>query len=335
MVWLASRLESADDGRIVQNSPMIARIQRAMLIGQMLLALLLAAWLAISGQVPVPLAALAGAAVPLSIHAFVLGLDFLLAWAVRAQRPHAGPLKGSWLWLRAWVLETLASLRTFSIAQPLLHRHPLASADDRSEPARLPVLLIHGFFCNRALWLPLARRLAAAGHATAALNLEPIHSSIEDYLPQVDKAVADLRQRTGAAQVALVCHSMGGLVARAYLRRHGDAGVASVVTLGTPHRGTVHARFARGTNVGQMRRNSQWLQQLAADEPPERLQRFSVIRTWQDNIVAPQGDQTLPGATIDFEGLGHVGLVYDRAVGEAVIAALARAGASGATAAGA
>jgi triacylglycerol esterase/lipase EstA (alpha/beta hydrolase family) len=129
---------------------------------------------------------------------------------------------------------------------------------------------------------------------------------------------------------------MGGLVARAYLRRHGDAGVASVVTLGTPHRGTVHARFARGTNVGQMRRNSQWLQQLAADEPPERLQRFSVIRTWQDNIVAPQGDQTLPGATtIDFEGLGHVGLVYDRAVGEAVIAALARAGASGATAAGA
>ena len=151
-----------------------------MLIGQMLLALLLAAWLAIPGQVPVPLAALAGAAVPLSIHAFVLGLDFLLAWAVRAQRPHAGPLKGSWLWLRAWVLETLASLRTFSIAQPLLHRHPLASADDRSEPARLPVLLIHGFFCNRALWLPLARRLAAAGHATAALHLEPLHSSIED-----------------------------------------------------------------------------------------------------------------------------------------------------------
>jgi len=325
MVSLASRLESIDDGRIVQDPSMIARIQLSMLIGQLLLALLVAAWLAISGQLPVPLAALAGATVALSINAFVLGLDFVLAWAVRAQRPPAGLLKGTWLWLRAWVLETIASLRTFSIAQPLLHRRPLASAADRSAPAKLPVLLIHGFFCNQALWLPLARRLAAAGHATAAVNLEPIHSSIDDYLPQIDKAVADLRQRTGAAQVALVCHSMGGLVARAYLRGHGDAGIASVVTLGTPHRGTVHAQFARGTNIGQMRRNSRWLQQLAADEPPERFQRFSVIRTWQDNIVAPQADQTLPGATtIDFEGIGHVGLVYKRAAGDAVIAALAR-----------
>jgi triacylglycerol esterase/lipase EstA (alpha/beta hydrolase family) len=61
-------------------------------------------------------------------------------------------------------------------------------------------------------------------------------------LPQVDKAVADLRQRTGAAQVALVCHSMGGLVARAYLRAYGDEAVACVVTLGSPHRGTVHPK---------------------------------------------------------------------------------------------
>jgi pimeloyl-ACP methyl ester carboxylesterase len=333
MVSLASRLESADVGRIAQDSPMIARIQLSMLIGQMLLAMLLAAWLAMSGRLPVPLAALVGAMVPLSIHAFVLGLDFLLAWAVRAERPHASLLRGSWLWLRAWVLEIIDSMRTFSIAQPLLHRRPLASADARSATAKLPVLLIHGFFCNQALWLPLARRLAAAGHATAAVNLEPPHASIDDYLPQVDKAVADLRQRTGAQEVALVCHSMGGLVARAYLRGRGDSGIASVVTLGTPHRGTVHARFARGTNVGQMRRDSRWLQQLAVDEPPERLARFSVIRTWQDNIVAPQGDQTLPGATtIDFEGVGHVGLVYHRVVGDAVIAALTRGAAPGATA---
>jgi triacylglycerol esterase/lipase EstA (alpha/beta hydrolase family) len=174
------------------------------------------------------------------------------------------------------------------------------------------------------LWLPLAKRLALAGHATAAVNLEPAHASIDDYVPQIAAAVAELRQRTGAPQVALVCHSMGGLVARAYLRRHGDAEIASVVTLGSPHRGTVHARFARGTNVGQMRRNSRWLQQLAAEELPDRLQRFTVIRTWQDNIVAPQGDQSLPGATtIDFTGMGHVGLVYNREVASAVIAALA------------
>ena len=312
---------------------MIARIQLSMLIGQMLLALLVAAWLAVSGRLPTPLAVVVGALVPLSIHALVLGFDFVLAWGVRAQRPHAVLLRGLWLWLSAWTRETVASFRTFSIAQPLLHQRALASADAGSARAQIPVLLIHGFFCNQAMWLPLAKRLAAAGHATAAVNLEPPHASIDDYAPQVAKAVADLRQRTGAQRVALVCHSMGGLVARAYLRRHGDAGIASIVTLGSPHRGTVHARFARGTNIGQMRRNSRWLQQLAADEPPDRLKRFTVIRTWQDNIVAPQGDQSLPGATtIDFAGLGHVGLVYNREVANAVIAALAsQRGASDAT----
>jgi pimeloyl-ACP methyl ester carboxylesterase len=333
MAWLSVHLESADDGRITQELPMIARIQLSMLIGQMLLALLVAAWLAVSGRLPTPLAVVVGALVPLSIHALVLGFDFVLAWGVRAQRPHAVLLRGLWLWLSAWTRETVASFRTFSIAQPLLHQRALASADAGSARAQIPVLLIHGFFCNQAMWLPLAKRLAAAGHATAAVNLEPPHASIDDYAPQVAKAVADLRQRTGAQRVALVCHSMGGLVARAYLRRHGDAGIASIVTLGSPHRGTVHARFARGTNIGQMRRNSRWLQQLAADEPPDRLKRFTVIRTWQDNIVAPQGDQSLPGATtIDFAGLGHVGLVYNREVANAVIAALAsQRGASDAT----
>lgn len=316
---------------------MIARIQRSMLIGQMLLALLVAAWLTMSGRLPTPLAALVGALVPLSIHTLVLGFDFVLAWSVRAQRPHAGLLRGLWLWLSAWILETVASFRTFSIAQPLLHRRPLASADAGAAHQQVPVLLIHGFFCNQAMWLPLAKRLAAAGHATAAVNLEPLHASIDDYVPQIAIAVAELRQHTGAARVALVCHSMGGLVSRAYLRRQGDSDIASVVTLGSPHRGTVHARFARGTNIGQMRRNSHWLQQLAADEPPDRLKRFTVIRTWQDNIVAPQGDQSLPGATtIDFAGMGHVGLVYNREVANAVIAALASPdGASSATGRGA
>jgi triacylglycerol lipase len=327
MARLSVHLESADDGRITQEVPMIARIQLSMLIGQMLLALLVAAWLASSGRLPTQLAVLVGALAPLSIHALVLALDFVLAWGVRAQRPRAGLLRGLQLWVGAWIKETIASFRTFSLAQPLLHQRPLASADDGSAGKQVPVLLIHGFFCNQAMWLPLAKRLADAGHATAAVNLEPPHASIDDYVPQIANAVAQLRRRTGAPSVALVCHSMGGLVARAYLRRHGDAGIASVVTLGSPHRGTVHARFARGTNIGQMRRNSRWLQQLAADEPTDRLKRFTVIRTWQDNIVAPQGDQSLPGATtIDFAGMGHVGLVYNREVAKAVIAALAAPG---------
>jgi hypothetical protein len=75
-----------------------------------------------------------------------------------------------------------------------------------------------------------------------------------------------------------------------------------------------------------MRRDSDWLQQLAADEPRERLERFTVVLSWQDNIVAPQAIQTLPGArTVMLHGLGHISLVYDGRVARIVLESLAAA----------
>ena len=92
------------------------------------------------------------------------------------------------------------------------------------------VLLIHGFFCNRQLWRPLARWLTARGHPLGALDLEPVLGSIDDYVPAIERAVTELLARTGAPAVALVGHSMGGLAARAYLRRHGSARISALVT---------------------------------------------------------------------------------------------------------
>lgn len=53
------------------------------------------------------------------------------------------------------------------------------------------------------------------------------------------RALADAIERTGARQVNLIAHSMGGLDARWYVGRlGGHARVASLVTIATPHRGT-------------------------------------------------------------------------------------------------
>lgn len=62
--------------------------------------------------------------------------------------------------------------------------------------------------------------------------------------PWIDRA----KQRSGAATVALVCHSMGGLVARSYIQSRAYAGdVAEVITLGTPHRGSAEAYYPWGS----------------------------------------------------------------------------------------
>ena len=259
---------------------------------------------------------------PVVLHGVTVALECLMAWPSRqeASDPRARALG---LWLRSGVREMWDAARAFYVAQPFFAQRPLASAPPSAEP--LPVLLLHGYFCNRALWQPLAKRLAEAGHCVAAIDLEPTWASIDDYAPQIAQAVASLQRQTGAARVALVGHSMGGLAARAYLRAWGDAAVDRVITLGTPHRGTRHARFGQGLNVQQMRPDSPWLQALAASETLAIRSRFTVILSLHDNIVAPQAIQTLPDArTVCVHGIGHVSLAYDPRVMDQVLDALAQ-----------
>ena len=308
--------------RLSRATPVpIARIQRNILLGQFVLAVCVGFWLAWGRDWPVPAAIAAGVLAPVGLHAAILAVDFAMAIAARGDRPpeaRRGPLP----WLRAWVVEVFDSVRTFSIAQPLM---AWRSYPQPAVPSAIPVLTIHGYFCNRALWLPMAAALARHGHPVDGLDLEPPFASIDEHASTIAAAIDRLRERTGERQVALLCHSMGGLAARAYLRRYADDdAVARVITLGTPHLGTVHASLGIGHSARQMRLRSDWLKELARDETAERRRRFFVILSWHDNIVAPQAIQTLVDApTRAFSGVGHMSLAYDRWVRVAVLDALA------------
>jgi triacylglycerol esterase/lipase EstA (alpha/beta hydrolase family) len=262
-----------------------------------------------------------GVAAGFVVHALIIASGFTLSRIAASNTPvtHRIGLFGG---LMCYLGELLASIRTFTFTQPWLVNRKIAGQRSKAKDC-VPVLLLHGFMCNRALWRAMVRRLDAAGHATAAINLEPVFGSIDDYAPLIDHAVRRLQQRTGAAQVALVCHSMGGLAARTYLRSYGQTAIAKVVTLGTPHQGTFLAKFGHGKNARQMRQSSAWLSELANSEPLSRRRLFTVMFTHHDNIVAPQAVQTIDGAKmIEFSGMGHVAMVYNRNVQDAVVSEL-------------
>lgn len=289
---------------------MIAWLVRAILAGELLAALAAGWWLSSAAGWPPLAAGLVAAGLPALLHAAVIGLQSLGgAWhrARFARETGASPLPSGPA-VRAWLGETAASLRSFVLLMPWFGDAPLPTGRD---PRRVPVVLVHGYFCNRAVWRPLARWLAARGHPVESVNLEPPFAPVESYLPALEKAVERLRARTGARRVALIGHSMGGLVIRAWIARHGDRRVAAVVTLGSPHQGTWSARFGMGRNVAQMQPGSRFLAGLDASETPSARALFTVILTLHDNIVMPQAAQTLEGARHRvLHGVGHMALVH-------------------------
>jgi len=201
--------------------------------------------------------------------------------------------------------------------------------DPPPAPAPLPVLLLHGVLCNAGVWLGLSRHLAAQGLGPVyTLSYGPPLASIEVFADQLAAKVDAILRATDAAGVAIVGHSMGGLVARAYLRRHGASKVRLLVTLGTPHHGSVHAWLFPGACLAQLRPGNPWLAALNAAALPG----CRVVSLWSrhDSMVAPQASSQLPGAEeVVITGVGHNALLADPAVFAAVARELARSRDSG------
>jgi triacylglycerol esterase/lipase EstA (alpha/beta hydrolase family) len=153
------------------------------------------------------------------------------------------------------------------------------------------------------------------GHPFIAVNLEPVFGSIDEYVPVIEEAVHRIERATGKAPV-LVCHSMGGIAARAWMRAtSAEHRVHHIITIASPHAGTWLARFSRVTNGRQMRPDSEWMAQLAQSSGPARNARFTCWYSNCDNVVFPASAATLDGADNRLvRGVGHVALGFHHEV---------------------
>jgi triacylglycerol lipase len=250
---------------------------------------------------------------PVLVVALLLAIEFAVAAVADPRAPRASPLRVLGIYLR----ELSVSLRIFLWRQPWRSGFPEPSLTH--DPQRPALLLIAGFMCNRAAWRPLLHSGLLRDFNVATVNLEPIFGDIDAYADVVHRAVEQLRAASGAARVVLVGHSMGGLAARVCLRRHGDAHIASVITLASPHHGTVLGRVGHSRNARQMARGSPFIGQLAGDDRG-RWARFTTVATRDDNLVIPRSSPLLPGAKqIEVDGVGHLALIEDRRAWQAIV----------------
>jgi triacylglycerol lipase len=198
---------------------------------------------------------------------------------------------------------------------------------------RHPVIIVAGTFSPAFANEPLAARLRADGYNTFIFELPTLGTQDINLSAQALNTFADaVRAQTGAGKVDLIGHSQGGLVARSYVKHHGGAGeVDSLVTLGTPNRGTLVANLVNFLGFGdclsvvacqQMTTGSAFLSALNAGDDTIGAVRYTTLRTIQDELVRPVDNATLFDGAVNVKIqsqcllriVGHVGLILDGTV---------------------
>jgi triacylglycerol esterase/lipase EstA (alpha/beta hydrolase family) len=307
---------------------MFANVVRAALLMELAAWTTLGLWLAgrnAWGAGAVAATVIAGMA---GLRLAIVGKSHVLSWFGRSPRKPEERLGAGGtlvLVLREW----LAMLANNFAWLPFEHR--VLRADPPLAPdARIPVIVVHGYLSNRGTMSALVHALDDSGVGPVFVpSLPLIFAPIEEFAAHLDCVLDEVNAATRQPRAILVCHSMGGLIARELLAAHGTGRLQAVITLGSPHHGTALAPLGTGANARQMRRGSEFLRGLELREGESGPGcPFTSLYTVHDNLVAPQDSSCLPWArNVAFHGVGHLAMLQDARVHRAVLDALAAAGA--------
>lgn len=212
-----------------------------------------------------------------------------------------------------------------------------ADADERMEwdrldqrPAalaahtRLPVIVVHGYVHNHSAFLMMVRALRRAGFRhLVGFNYNPLRRDLDAIAVDLDAEVDRVLAATGATRCLLVGHSMGGIVARAFVQRGGSDRVDTVVTIGSPHRGTYTAYLGPGAASAQLRPGSRFLRGLEETARPSDV-RWVAYYSDLDLLVTPAVNAklvhpALAATNIKIRDTGHLSLLLSRDVIRGVV----------------
>ena len=200
------------------------------------------------------------------------------------------------------------------------------------EAAGTPILLVHGMVDNRSIFTLLRRGLLRRGFGRVhSINYSPLTGDVRAAARDLARHVGALAEDTGYEQVHVVGHSLGGLIARYYVQRlGGHERVHTLVTLGTPHLGTLPAHLLPVQLCRQLRPGSSLMRELA-EPAPECTTRFEAYWSDLDQLIVPQRNARLvhPDLAVTnhlVRGTGHMSLPIDSRVVHGICSTLAQLG---------
>lgn len=181
--------------------------------------------------------------------------------------------------------------------------------------ASTPIVLVHGYFHNRSAFVMMRRSLRRMGyHYVETMSYNVIGHSPDELAQALGRQIDRVLDATGASQVHLVGHSLGGLMARLYVQQYGGEDlVHTCITLGTPHRGTYTALIGRGRAAKALRPGSELIRRLDATARPLPV-RFLSYYSNLDALVVPASSAKLTHPALNATNIlvkdhGHMSLL--------------------------
>ena len=186
----------------------------------------------------------------------------------------------------------------------------LNNAPSQSYSSKYPIILIHGWNGNLNTLSELQNKLDQDG---IAQNKGDIYSSsstsscnggwpkavsvnfeyydegkdrgIPYYATKLAYAIETLKQCTGSSKINIVAHSMGGLIARAYIANGGSDSANRLIMLETPNYGASNfmanigqgLTTGEGSDVGLMIPNSSFIREMNNKDCKNRKQMVNIV----------------------------------------------------------
>jgi triacylglycerol lipase len=218
----------------------------------------------------------------------------------------------------------------------------LSKAPPKAPHDQHAILLLHGILGQELVYWNLLKKYLRDDEyhfhevRLPFLGFGDLRKSAAKVGQAVDDLLRDCPREMSHGRVDIVAHSAGGLAARYYVKfLGGDRRVRTLVTLGTPHHGTITSFLAPWATVArQTLPASEFLQELNEGHETVPGVKFTSIYSNTDGIVVPPNSAVLDGAdNVRIGGLTHWGFLWRPKVYKAIREAIdyRHAGKGGAT----
>jgi uncharacterized alpha/beta hydrolase family protein len=137
------------------------------------------------------------------------------------------------------VIATLATLGLF--APSIFGQNQSERQQQQTEEKPLPVLLVHGYAEDAAVWKKWEDMLRKDGIQFFTVTFKDSDDkcgSAKQHAIELEKMVQDIKEQSGAQKINIVGHSKGGLDARVFLDNTDTKDVANLIMIGTPNAGS-------------------------------------------------------------------------------------------------